>query len=464
MKLRPKLNGDDVREIFEAILPDEALERLIAEARFQTRRRKLDATRLVRAAVVAAATGYGGRQADVMRLYFHNANEELRMVRGGFYAWFTSNLEAVLEGVAKRALKVARSQPVDLPSLLARYARDWHIVDSSTIKLDKTLFDEYPGTGDYAALKVHKRFSVGVGTTVGYHLSPAREHDAMHLTIDDSWRGFGFLGDLGYVSCKLISDCDAHGVPFVIRLKDNWKPKVDRITRGEIKGTFFPGTDLDVLLDNETLRLRGRVIDAKVHIGPVGRAVSCRLVGVPTPGGDYRFYLTNLPAAVGPRQIADIYRIRWEIESDNKLDKSCNHIDRIQARTGAAVRTLVHASLTSSMLACLVSHKYRLKEGSRARPTERTHPPIHPQSLARAMGFSAQKIAGAFELSGAQATSEWQSIADYLLHLGQDSNWRRAPSILDQMRGWKTTPGRPRRDRLASPTTRSTSPTVELAN
>jgi hypothetical protein len=36
----------------------------------------------------------------------------------------------------------------------------------------------------------------------------------------------------------------------------------------------------------------------------------------------YCFYLTNLSPRTGPRQVADLYRVRWEIESDNKLDKS----------------------------------------------------------------------------------------------------------------------------------------------
>ena len=29
-----------------------------------------------------------------------------------------------------------------------------------------------------------------------------------------------------------------------------------------------------------------------------------------------------MPATVGPRQVADLYRVRWEVENDNKLDKS----------------------------------------------------------------------------------------------------------------------------------------------
>jgi putative transposase len=447
------LKGNEVRDIFEAILPDAEIKDLVEECRFQERQRKLQAVHFVRSMVISAATGYGGRQADVMRLYFDGGAP--RVARGGFYSWFNERLEATMTALANRALQFARDQPKDLPPLLARYAPDWHIVDSSTVKLDDALADEYPGTGEYAALKVHKRFSIGVGTAVDYHLSPAREHDAPHLELDESWRGLGLLVDLGYASLKLISECEAYEVSFVMRLKEGWKPKVEHVARGEVTGLFLRGTDLDALLKRETIVLGGRVVDADVTIGSGSRAVQCRLVGVPTPKGTYRFYLTNLPPEVGPHQIADIYRVRWEIEVDNKLDKSCNHLDEARSATGPAVRALVHASMISSMLACLIAHKHRLKEGRpRRRGQERTRPPIHPQSLARAMGSAALKIAAALDLEGGNAEHHWQEIAEVLEHLGQDPNWRRSPSILDQMRGWKTTPGRPRSSRLASPTRR----------
>ncbi|MEY4509765.1 MAG: hypothetical protein RLZZ450_1887, partial [Pseudomonadota bacterium] len=58
---------------------------------------------------------------------------------------------------------------------------------------------------------------------------------------------------------------------------------------------------------------------------------------------------------------------------------------------------------------------------------------------------SATSIAAALELSGAKAVAEWDQIAAYLTNLGKDPNWRRNPSILDQLRGWKITPGRPRK-------------------
>lgn len=53
------------------------------------------------------------------------------------------------------------------------------------------------------------------------------------------------------------------------------------------------------------------------------------------------FFLTNLEVSVAPSTVADLYRVRWEIELDNKLDKWCSGLDEITTRTGHATRALV---------------------------------------------------------------------------------------------------------------------------
>src|SRR5690606_28249195 len=163
-----------------------------------------------------------------------------------------------------------------LPGWIGRPVRDWHAVDSMTIKLDEALKDEFPGAGDYAALKVHKRFSIGLGTTVDYHLSPAREHDARHLTLDESWRGLGLLVDLGKAVIAILRAAERSGVKYVIRLKENWKPKVDAIRAGDVKKTFLPGADFDALLDDDVPVLSGASIDANVRLGNGTEAVAAR--------------------------------------------------------------------------------------------------------------------------------------------------------------------------------------------
>ena len=52
------------------------------------------------------------------------------------------------------------------------------------------LIENFPGTGDYAAIKVHKVFSVGCGALVRYHFSSACVDDDRHLQIDESWHGY----------------------------------------------------------------------------------------------------------------------------------------------------------------------------------------------------------------------------------------------------------------------------------
>jgi len=74
----------------------------------------------------------------------------------------------------------------------------------------------------------------------------------------------------------------------------------------------------------------------------------------------------------------------------------------------------------------------------------RTKPPIHPQMLAKMVGHAAWTISMAFEKTGAEADAEWTRLAKLFYHQGKDPNWRCRPSILDQIRGWKIRPGKPR--------------------
>jgi hypothetical protein len=430
------MTGEDVRQVFEAVLPQQEIERLCAQCGVIERQRKLHLGMLVRAMVIAAGTPGGAYQADILRSYLEF--EVPRVARSAFYRWFDEPLEQFMTALADRALAYARAQQVDLAGILGG-VKDWYLVDSTTVTVRDALRDEFPGTGNYAALKVHKVLSVGCGAPVHYHFSPAREHDSRHLQIDESWQGYGLLADLAYASLARLRACNTHGVRFVIRLKDNWKPKVDAIARGQVTQEFCPGTDLDVLLDKEILRLDGQAIDADVRVGSTKDALHLRLVGVHTPKG-YCFFLTNLSPRIGPRQVADLYRVRWEVELSIKLDKSVHRLDQIDAERPCSVKTLLHASLIASIITALLAHTHnaRLRPPQEGMP--RTEAPLHPRRIALQLAVSCQSIAQALDLKGAAAKRRWQQIAALLMHSGKDPNWRRRPSVLDQLRGWKRQP------------------------
>ena len=421
----------------EALLPDTVLAEIAVATGFHQRDRKRDAVKFLRAMLIAASSPAGGRQADIMRHYFEM--HAARVVRGSFYDWFGPPLDETLAVLKDLVLTWARAQPVDLPGVLGG-VRDWYIVDSETVMLAQRLVGEYPSTGDHAALKIHKTMSVGTGMTVDYHLSPARDHDSPHLTIDESWRGLGLLVDLGYASVARLRACQTYGVTIVIRLKDDWKPKVRRVARADLKKTFVPGTDLDLFLAGVHLEL-GNVVDLDVTVG--ADDLPMRLVGIRAPVKGYRFYLTNAGRHLGPHQIADIYAVRWEIETNNKLDKSSHRLDEIDAKRGAAARAMVHASLISSILVNAIVHAHNRKTPTKA--DVRTRAPLHAGLVARMLATSALRIAETFEREGADATNDWNRLAELIVHMGEDPNWRRRPSVLDQLRGWRAAPSTKRK-------------------
>ena len=400
----------------ETVLPESVLTKAVEAAKFEQRERKRDAMKFLQAMLISAASPAGGRQADIMRTYFENGAP--KVARGSFYDWFGPPLEAVMQELAGHALEFVQAQETDLPGILG-CVTDWRIVDSTTVRLHDDLKSAYPGAGDYAALKLHKTLSVGRGTVIDYHLSPAREP-----------------------SLERLRECQRFDVRIIIRLKENWKPKVQRIVRGSLSKTFVPGTDLDLLLEDDALIL-GHAIDADVTVGH--DAIPMRLCGVVVPGRGYCFYLTNLPRSLGPYQVADLYRVRWEIELNNKLDKSSHRLNEIDSRKPAAVNALVHTTIISSILVALIVHRYNVAVARRSESV-RTEAPLHHGLVARMLATCALRIAEALELRGPEADAQWGHLAQVIVHAGRDPNWRRKPSILDQLRGWKIMPStRPKR-------------------
>ena len=132
--------------------------------------------------------------------------------------------------------------------------------------------------------------------------------------------------------------------------------------------------------------------------------------------------------------------MRWEVELSIRLDKSVNRLDEVDTEQPCSLKTLLHASLIASTLAALLAHTHNLKTRPSQPGTPRTEAPLHPRLLALQLGVSCQSIAEACQLTGVTAKRRWEKIAALLTHTGKDPNWRRRPSVLDQLRGWKRQP------------------------
>ena len=439
------MTGDELRELFVAVLGGGGLDALVEKYGVQQRERKRDVYEFIVALILAGGTHDGGRQYDILRTYLANGGP--KVARGTFYSWFTEPLRALLVECLEHAIRFGAREPS--PARHLGGVSDWHVVDSTTIRLDDTLVDTFPGAGDYAALEIDKEWSVGTGNLVAYEISPAREHDSPHLTVDERRRGTGLLADLGYVSIQRLSECEMYDVRYVVRLKETWKPKVERIVRGALTASLTKGADFDTLLQDD-LVLAGQAVDADVVVGRGTMKVRSRLIAIPTPKG-YCFFLTNLPRKThGPLQVGEVYRVRWKIELDDKVEKAGARIDDITAHTEVSVRILVLATLLNATIARTIVQRDKLAIVA-AKPTPDApagRGAIHPISLMRALSASHANIASLLK-GETPKLGGWEGQMDRLRTLSQDPNWRRSPSVLDRIQGLTAPPGR-KRDARAS--------------
>jgi len=98
-----------------------------------------------------------------------------RVTRAAFYWWFDEPLEHFHGVLAQRALGMLGAAGRSAEPLSG--VKDWYIVDSTTTKVRDALSKDFPGTGDYAALKCIPVLSVAAGSGA-LPLQPARGHDS----------------------------------------------------------------------------------------------------------------------------------------------------------------------------------------------------------------------------------------------------------------------------------------------
>jgi putative transposase len=144
------------------------------------------------------------------------------------------------------------------------------------------------------------------------------------------------------------------------RLKEDANP----VVVASYGGTGGNGVRRDVSDDGRSIHLldactfgwvhHQRVLDLDVVITDNQRSVLARVVCVPF-GGEDRYYLTTLPRALfTPYDVAELYRVRWEVERFFRGWRGALRLDE--------VRRLEHeqsldAAVTASLLAAALAHE-----------------------------------------------------------------------------------------------------------
>lgn len=427
------MNEEILRSTLEALLPSDVIDEAVDALGVRQRERKLDVVLLVYALILTGGSPFFGYQAKAMNTYVKMGAPEVS--RAAFYKWFTDGLAGLFAHLGSRACSWAAARPKHLPGPLAGVT-DWRVVDSETVHLPDELKGAFVGAGDYAALKVHKEYSLGVENVVDYSITPAREHDSQHLVIDERRRGSGLVVDLGYVSHDMLRACQRHDVKVIVRLKRGWHVWFDEGVDDATFDTWLDDLALDTRFDHAQLegRAKDAPLDVDVTFGPPSATVRMRLVSVPTEKG-HCVFLTNLPRSTHDYAVVGlIYRLRWCIEVDNKLNKSAFQLTNIEAKTLPSTLVLVHASMIASIIANALAHEVQIARGNvGAKRTVAKKAPLHPLTLASSLAESARDVA--VSLRNPLYASTWKGLAAALNLRASDPNWRRRPSPIDVVKG-----------------------------
>jgi hypothetical protein len=428
------MDEETLQTTVEQLLPSEVIREAVEALGVQERQRKRDVVALVYALVLTGGSPFFGYQAKALDTYVRLGAP--RVSRAAFYQWFTGPFAALFAHLGQRACAWAASRPVHLPGPLAGVT-DWRAFDSTTVKLPDELFEAFAGAGDYAALKVHKEYSLGTENVVDYSISAARDHDARHLVVDERRRGSGLVVDLGYASHDMLRACQRHDVKVIIRLKKGWHVWFDEGVDDATINDWLDDLALDSRFDLTQLEKRApdEPLDVDVTLGPPGATIRMRLVSVPTEKG-HCVFLTNLPRSTHSYALVGlIYRLRWCIEVDNKLNKSAFQLENIEAKTLPSALTLVHASMIASVIANGLAHEVQLKRGNvGAKRAAAKQAPLHPLTIASVLCGAAESIGRVLADPDPDGRT-WRGIAASITVRASDPNWRRKPSAIDVVKG-----------------------------
>lgn len=357
---------DPVREMLAAAVERTAVEMLdperiqaLAEDMRVTQRKRVHHAGLVIDSLILSAlqrsTDTEGRWLDAQRTY-----EALGGKRSGTTSFRNQirKLVPVMHRMLRRRLTklAARATDDKLRGRLEQF-RDVLIPDGCAFKIASALSGVYAGTGTEAELKLHAVYSVGAGGCISVERTAGSVHDSDGFWPNRWEAGALYIWDLGYNSHKRFIDAVVGEALVLQRLKDGANPIV--------VASYGPtGVRRDVRgEDGRPLRLldacefgwvhHQRVLDLDVVITDDRRSVLARVVCMPF-GGEDRYYLTTLPRSIfTPHDVAELYRVRWEVERFFRGWRGALRLDEVRR---LANEQSLDAAVTASLLAAALAH------------------------------------------------------------------------------------------------------------
>ena len=221
----------------------------------------------------------------------------------------------------------------------------FYAVDSTTIDLCMSIFRWALFRSTKSGIKVHTKIDIITEIPVFYRITNAKVGDCKAMDWIEYESNACYIFDRGYFDLARLFRIHLCGAFFVIREKG--KPKIE-IVDGE---DMLDGED-GVLLD-QTVRFSG-----KRNAGNYPTTIRRIVYYAADLGRSFVYYTNNFYLAA--KDIALLYRYRWQVELFFKWIKQHLRVKRFWGDSENAVRIQIHVAIITYCLVAIIEHDLKL--------------------------------------------------------------------------------------------------------
>lgn len=352
-------------------------------------------------------------------------------------------LKKVLSAIINETMNIAN----DYPKL--KSFRNVIVEDSTAIGLNDKLYKDYPGNGYWdkkakkAIMKIQAAYNITSRRLLRLDVSSFRDNDQGYSAniVQILKRGDLIIRDLGYFVLKVFKELNKDGIFYISRMKKHVniflkkdEPAIDLAKMLKKRGTL----DIEVFLgEKEKLPVRLVALPVKEEIAnerrrkaKTNRDKRC------SPNKEHLYllgwelFITNVGKEVlSPKDIAELYFIRWRIETIFKSWKSYFKITQIPKDANKIrVESFIYCMLIFIVLFQVHFYNYYLsKLKSRALQTEEI-------SLLRLMQFMISNIDIVLQPYSTDSWSNEQLIFDQINYYCQYESRKDRVNFSQQLR------------------------------
>ena len=221
----------------------------------------------------------------------------------------------------------------------------FYAIDSTTIDLCMAVFRWAEFRSTKSGIRIHTQIDIVTEIPVFYRITNARVHDVNSM----DWFTYEplacYVFDRGYFDLARLYSIHVFGAFFIIREKG--KPKYE-IVDGE---SILDGTD-NVLKD-QTIRFTKNANKEK-YPGVIRRIVYY----APELHRSFVYYTNNF--YLKAREIALLYKYRWQVELFFKWIKQHLQVKRFWGESENAVRIQIHIAIITYCLIAIIEHDLKI--------------------------------------------------------------------------------------------------------